>query len=209
MILNHHRLSRSPQRLRPTLNLVQLYRATEQIGAFQRRVIQSLAQVMFTALHQPQFWTGLGSWVLDHLAQWAAQGEPPSVCLTPGLLPLLAARQGADQFSWRETVVIQAMALEAAHQLVAALPMASLELKTLETLLGLADPLVEDSSTLDPAGFEPIPMGLPMGVSMGPSRQKPIEVGGPESDPVSRRLPRVSVRLVRQDPRAISAQWVL
>ncbi len=204
MILNHHRLSRSPHSLRSTLNLVQLYRATEQIGAFQRRVIQTLAQVMFTSLHQPQFWTGLGGWVLDHLAQWAAQGEPPKVCLTPGLLPLLPA-QGKASFAWRESVVIQAMALEAAQQLVAALPMASLELETLETLLGLADPLVEDSSTVDPVGFETVALGLPM----VPTRLMPIEVGGPDPDPVSRRLPQVTVRLVRQDPRVISGHRVL
>lgn len=237
MILNHHRLCRVQVRpqVRPqtTLNLIQLYQATEQIGAFQKRVIRPLAQVLFASLHRPSFWTRLGDWVLTQLAQWQNRETPPPICLTVGLLPLLTTEN--DPFSWQETIVIQVMALEAAHRLVESLPIESLEATGLESLLGLTDTLIEDSSAFDPRGFEPVRLGLPIiptalaqdhaqdgsyrlpyqiqdsavpqnQTHTQPPRQSMLDAGTVQA---IRRLPSLSFTLCHQGPLAIPAQRVL
>ncbi len=203
MILNHYRLCQYQTHPHLPINLVELFQATQQIGAFQVRVQQSLSQVLFSSLQRPSFWQHWANWVLQMLAQWTDTAQSaPSICHTPGLLPL-SNTDGA--WSWKETIVIQAMALEAAHQLVESLPLESMDIEALGTLLGLQDALVEDSSTIDPKGFEMIPLGIPL----LPNAIGGITVQSEELDPTLRRLPKILVQSCPQAPLAISAPQVL
>lgn len=140
--------------------------------------------------------------MLQVLDQWTQTS--PACCQIPGLLPLQTQE---DVWTWRETVVIQAMALEAAHQLVETLPLESLE--SLEVLLGLEDGLVEDSSRVDPRGFERVTLGLPIlpeGVGYG------VDMTA-EMDPARRRLPQITVQFCPQspvmiDPAQLLSHWI-
>ncbi len=203
MILNHHRLCKHQTQL-PPLHLVELFQGTHQIGAFQVRVRRSLSQVLFSSLQRSSFWNHWANWVLQTLEQWAETPSPmtPSICHTPGLLPL---PNPDGIWSWRESIVIQAMALEAAHQLVESLPLESLETEALESLLGLQDALVEDSSTVDPKGFELVPLGVPI----LPEAWGRVTTQSEDPDPTLKRLPKISVRCCPQAPLSISAPLIL
>ena len=197
MILNHHRLSQHQHHPQLPLNFIELFQATQQIGAFQVRVKQTLTQVLFTSFHSTQFWEQWGRWMWEELQAWA--DHIPERCLTPGLLPL---QPGDETWTWRETVVIQAMALEAAHHLVEPLPLTS---ESLEMLLGLQDALVEDSSTIDPKGFEMVPLGLPL----LPHDLGTVTVQSSPSDPALQYLPQVQVVLSPQSPQLMSGPQIL
>ena len=200
MILNHHRLCQLQNHPHLPLNLIELCQSTQQIGAFQVRVRQTLAQVLFTSLQQFRFWHHWANWGLQVLEQWVE--TPPSICQTPGLLPL---QETEGVWSWREGVVIQAMALEAAHQLVESLPAEALESEALEQLLGLQDALVEDSSTIDPRGFQRIALGLPL----IPNAAGDITTQLTILDPTIGRLPTLSFNICPQSAIAISTVQIL
>ena len=196
MILNHHRLCQHHQP-HMLLNLVELFQATQQIGALQVRVKQTLSQVLFTSFHRDDFWSHWGQWLGETLQGWTDQ--VPAVCLTPGLLPL---QPGEASWAWRERVVIQALALEAAHQLVESLPLSA---ESLEMLLGLQDALVEDSSTVDPKGFEMVPLGLPL----LPEAMGEVTSQSASMDPALQHLPQVRVVISPQSPQIVSAPHIL
>lgn len=204
MILNHHRLYHLQNHPHLPLNLIELCQSTQQIGAFQVRVRQALTQVLFTSLQQFRFWNHWANWGLQVLEQWV--DSPPSICQTPGLLPLQATE---GVWSWREGIVIQAMALEAGHQLVESLPIEALETGALEQLLGLQDALVEDSSTIDPGGFKRISLGLPL----LPDAAGEVTTQLTVVDPTVGRLPTMSIQICPQSAIAVSTvqilgQWV-
>lgn len=200
MILNHHRLCHVQNHPHLPLNLIDLCEATQQIGAFQVRVRLTLTQVLFSELQRSSFWNHWADWSLQILEAWTER--PPAICQTLGLLPL----QGAEEaWAWRERVVIQAMALEAAHQLVESLPTEALAIGALEQLLGLRDALVEDSSTIDPRGFEPVTLGLPLlAAAAGRVTTRMMAV-----DPTLGRLPQLSIQVSPQSSRGVSVAQVL
>ncbi|MEM9136552.1 MAG: helix-turn-helix transcriptional regulator [Cyanobacteria bacterium P01_F01_bin.42] len=198
MILNHHRLCQQEHHTQLPLNLFELFQTTQQIGAFQLRVRQSLSQVLFSTFHGTHFWEYWSQWMLGVLQAWT--DRIPPVCLTPGLLPL---HPGRVAWSWRETVVIQALGLEAAHQLVETLP---LSLEALNVLLGFQDALIEDSSTIDPKGFETVPLGLQL-IQTETSEQ--ITVQTMPSAPAAQHLPSIYVKICPQAPQLTSGAVIL
>ena len=200
MMLNYHRLCLQSYPLPLPLSLAELGQVTQQIGAFQVRVQSSLAQVLFTTLQQSQFWTGWAFWTDQVVNQWDQQ--PPALCQTLGLLPL--QDQAAD-WTWKQGLVIQAMTLRAAQALMRTFPPEAMTAEALEQLLGLQEALVEDSSSVDPRGFERVPLGLPL----LPTMVGAITVMRGEDDPALKRLPILSVQGCLQSAMVVPVTRIL